>query len=71
MAVEPFVNVNESAYYYNENVPGKLAGARVRQREAKADLRGHMAELLAKAVRLTHAEQSVSSLFEEQVPATV
>src|SRR6185295_3724559 len=25
-------------------------------------------ELLAKAVRLTHAEQSVSSLFEEQVP---
>jgi ribose-phosphate pyrophosphokinase len=28
-------------------------------------------ELLAKAVRLTHAEQSVSSLFEEQVPATV
>jgi ribose-phosphate pyrophosphokinase len=28
-------------------------------------------ELLAKAVRLTHAEQSVSSLFEEQVPAVV
>jgi len=28
-------------------------------------------ELLAKAVRLTHAEQSVSSLFEEQVPVTV
>src|SRR4051812_1295973 len=28
-------------------------------------------ELLAKAVRLTHAEQSVSSLFEEQVPAGV
>ena len=28
-------------------------------------------ELLAKAVRLTHAEQSVSSLFEEQVPAIV
>jgi ribose-phosphate pyrophosphokinase len=29
-----------------------------------------VAEMLAKAVRLTHAEQSVSSLFEEQ-PATV
>jgi ribose-phosphate pyrophosphokinase len=28
-------------------------------------------DLLAKAVRLTHAEQSVSSLFEEQVPAGV
>ena len=30
-----------------------------------------VAELLAKAVQLTHAEQSVSSLFEEQVPAGV
>ena len=30
-----------------------------------------VADLLAKAVRLTHAEQSVSSLFEEQVPAGV
>jgi ribose-phosphate pyrophosphokinase len=28
-------------------------------------------ELLAKAVRLTHAEQSVSSLFEEQIPVSV
>jgi ribose-phosphate pyrophosphokinase len=28
-------------------------------------------ELLARAVQLTHAEQSVSSLFEEQVPAGV
>lgn len=28
-------------------------------------------ELLAKAVRLTHAEQSVSSLFEEQIPVGV
>ncbi|MEX2154870.1 MAG: ribose-phosphate pyrophosphokinase [Gemmatimonadaceae bacterium] len=28
-------------------------------------------ELLAKAVRLTHEEQSVSSLFEEQVPVVV
>jgi ribose-phosphate pyrophosphokinase len=30
-----------------------------------------IAPLLAKAVSLTHAEQSVSSLFEEQIPATV
>jgi ribose-phosphate pyrophosphokinase len=28
-------------------------------------------ELLAKAVRFTHSEQSVSSLFEEQIPAIV
>lgn len=31
----------------------------------------NVGELLAKAVRLTHAEQSVSSLFEEQVPVVV
>ncbi len=57
VAVEPFVNMNESCYYYNENVPGKLAGQRVRQREAKADLRGAMAELLAKAVNQDKLDQ--------------
>jgi ribose-phosphate pyrophosphokinase len=31
----------------------------------------NVGDLLAKAVRLTHAEQSVSSLFEEQVPVGV
>ncbi|HEU4993197.1 MAG TPA: ribose-phosphate pyrophosphokinase [Gemmatimonadaceae bacterium] len=31
----------------------------------------NVGELLAKAVRLTHAEQSVSSLFEEQIPVGV
>jgi monoamine oxidase len=50
VAVEPFINLNEACYYYNSDVPGPLAGQRVRQRTAKADLRGHTAELLAKAV---------------------
>ena len=43
--VEVFNNVNESAYYLVRGVP------RVRLREARADLRGYVDELLAKAVR--------------------
>lgn len=50
VAVEPFVNVNENAFYYNTGVPGSFADQRIRQRTAKADLRGHSAELFAKAV---------------------
>lgn len=50
VAIEPFVNLNEACYYYNEGVPGALNAKRVRQREVKADLRGATAELLAKAV---------------------
>ena len=42
--VEVFNNVNESAYYQVKNV------GRVRMREARADLRGYVDELLAKAV---------------------
>ncbi|WP_338045213.1 flavin monoamine oxidase family protein [Paenibacillus humicola] len=47
--MEPFDNVNDSAYYYNENV-GALSGQKVRKRAAKADMRGYVAEMLAKAV---------------------
>ena len=47
--IEVFNNVNEAAYYYNEGV-GPLSGQRVRIRAAKADLRGYMTELLAKAI---------------------
>ena len=43
--IEVFNNVNESAYYLVKDVP------KVRLREARADLRGYVDELLAKAVR--------------------
>ena len=46
--VQPFVNLNENAFYYGEGNIGPLAGKRVRIREAKTDLRGYTAELLAK-----------------------
>lgn len=46
--IEPFVNLNENAFYYVSNGDGPLTGKRVRIREAKTDLRGYAAELLAK-----------------------
>ncbi len=45
VAIEVFNNVNESAFYLAKGLP------RVRMREARADLRGYVDELLAKAVR--------------------
>ncbi|WP_281883522.1 flavin monoamine oxidase family protein [Paenibacillus sp. YYML68] len=47
--LEPFNNVNESGYYYSENV-GALSGQKIRKRAAKADVRGYVSELLAKAI---------------------
>jgi monoamine oxidase len=47
--LEPFINVNESAYLYMDG-SGPLANRVVRQREFHSDLRGFTAELLAKAV---------------------
>ena len=49
--IQPFVNLNENAFYYTEGDDrGPLSGKRVRIREAKTDLRGYMAELLSKVV---------------------
>ncbi|MCR2804659.1 flavin monoamine oxidase family protein [Paenibacillus soyae] len=47
--IEPFGNVNDHAYYYNEKA-GELSDRKVRKREAKADIRGYVSELMAKAV---------------------
>ena len=46
--IEPFINLNENCFYYSEGGSGPLKGKRIRIREAKADLRGYTAELLAK-----------------------
>ncbi|MBD5778735.1 flavin monoamine oxidase family protein [Pelagicoccus sp. NFK12] len=46
--VQPFVNLNENAFYYGEGDIGPMAGKRARIREVKTDLRGYTAELLAK-----------------------
>ncbi|MFC5648238.1 flavin monoamine oxidase family protein [Paenibacillus solisilvae] len=47
--IEPFNNVNDSAYYYNENA-GTLSGKKIPKRAAKADMRGYVSEMLAKAI---------------------
>ncbi|MBD2022157.1 flavin monoamine oxidase family protein [Leptolyngbya sp. FACHB-36] len=58
--LQVFANLNYEQYYYNEGVPGALAGKKVRAREAKADMRGYIAELLAKAVSRDALEQPLS-----------
>lgn len=68
VAVEPFINVNESAYYYNER-KSPLAGQKVRQRAARADLRGYAAELLAKSVRQDALDVPLSDADKEQLIA--
>ena len=48
--LEIMVNDNDTSYVYHEG-QGPLANRRLRQVEVKADMRGHVAELLAKAVK--------------------
>jgi monoamine oxidase len=47
--LEVFSNLNYQQYYYNTNIPSPLSGRKVRARQVKADIRGYLAELLAKA----------------------
>lgn len=48
--LELFNNDNDAAYVYSEHAKGALAGRRLRMFEVKADLRGHVDELLAKSL---------------------
>ena len=59
VAIEPFAQSNESAYYYHENA-GALSGKKVRVREVRADLSGYTAELLAKAVSQTELDKTLT-----------
>lgn len=47
--LEVYNNINENAYYFSEG-NGKLANRPIRIREVRYDLRGHLNELLAKAI---------------------
>jgi Monoamine oxidase len=68
IAMEPFNNVNDSAYYYNENV-GALSGTRVRKRAAKADVRGYVNELLAKSINQPGLDLPVTAEEKEKIVA--
>ncbi len=50
VALEVKTNINRREYYYNIQNAGSLSGQKVRAREAMTDIRGYIAELLAKAV---------------------
>jgi monoamine oxidase len=59
--LEIMVNDNDTAYIYMDG-DGPLANRRIRKVEVKADMRGHVAELLAKA---TSAHQLDKELTED------
>ncbi|MDQ8204068.1 flavin monoamine oxidase family protein [Pelagicoccus sp. SDUM812003] len=63
--IEPFVNLNENAFYYSEGDVGPLAGKRTRIREVKTDLRGYTAELLAKVAEQDKLDQELSAEDKE------
>jgi monoamine oxidase len=55
--LEIMVNDNDTAYVYQQGNIGPLSNQRLRQVEIKADMRGHVAELLAKTVRDDRLDQ--------------
>jgi len=58
--LEIMVNDNDSSYVYREG-SDPLCNRRIRQVEIKADMRGHVAELLAKAVKNNKLDQDLSA----------
>ena len=67
VAVQPFVNLNDNAFYYTEGENSPLSGKRVRIREAKTDLRGYTSELLAKVSDQDKLEQPLSAEDKEKL----
>ncbi len=57
--LEVMVNDNDHAFVYAENA-GPLARQRLRPAQIKADMRGHVAELLAKSVKSNHLDQELT-----------
>jgi len=55
------VNDNDTAYVYRDGGADSLANRRIRQVEIKADMRGHVAELLAKAVKSNKLDQELTA----------
>ncbi|SHF15294.1 monoamine oxidase [Lampropedia hyalina DSM 16112] len=55
-----FVNDNDAAYVYHENA-GALSGKRFRQGEIKADMRGHVNELIAKSIHTGKLDETLTA----------
>jgi monoamine oxidase len=67
IAIEPFININLNAYYHTAK-PG-AAVAKVRAREAQFNLRGQLAELLAKAVSHDALGAQLTAIDKEKLLA--
>lgn len=62
VAIEPFAQVNESAYIFQEGPQfGALSGKKVRAREARADLTGYTHELLCKAMSQSALDETLTA----------
>jgi monoamine oxidase len=66
--LEIFVNENDDSFLYYEGEEfGEFSGKRLRLREVKADMRGHTAELLAKAVSQEALDLPLTTEDREQL----
>ena len=68
VAIEPFCNQCEAAYLYQTETPA-LAGRRVRQREARTDLDGYVAELLSKVIAQDRLDEPLTKDDRENLLA--
>lgn len=59
--LEIMVNDNDASYVYFEGAEHPLLNRRLRKMEIKADMRGHVAELLAKAVNDQRLDQELTA----------
>ncbi|MEM6350823.1 MAG: flavin monoamine oxidase family protein [Cyanobacteria bacterium P01_D01_bin.14] len=67
--LEVFANANYQTYYYRDDVPSALSNRPVRVREARADMRGYISELLAKAIDQNALNAELSVADQEQMIA--
>ncbi|HTE28630.1 flavin monoamine oxidase family protein [Flavitalea sp.] len=64
--IQVYNNVNESTYYYSEG-SGSLSNKKIRVREIHNDVRGHLNELLAKAVDQNKLDESLTKEDGEKI----
>ena len=65
--IRVMVNHNDNAWVVFEDIDGPLAGKRIRQGHVKADMRGYVAEILAKSVHQNELDLELSAADKEQL----
>ena len=64
--IQVYNNINEASYYYSEG-NGPLSNKKIRVREVHNDVRGNMAELLAKAINQEKVETTLTKEDAQKV----